>query len=131
MAASTAAASRTGRQTTCRAAAPAQDPPPGDIVVRHRLGFTPTSPHIDAAIRIEPPPSPAWPIAQIPAATAAAEPPDEPPGERAVSHGLWVGPYDAGSVVGWRPSSGVFVRPSTTNPAARNRRVSSVSSDAT
>ena len=39
-------------------------------------------------MRIEPPPSLAWAIGNIPAATADAAPPLEPPGERAGSHGL-------------------------------------------
>jgi hypothetical protein len=43
-------------------------------------------------MRIDPPPSPAWPIGTTPAATAAADPPLEPPGVREVSQGLRVGP---------------------------------------
>src|SRR3954464_14288043 len=55
----------------------------------------PTIPHSDAGWRIEPPVS--VPIAQgaRPAATAAAEPPLEPPGTRSVSHGLPPGPGPA------------------------------------
>ena len=63
----------------------------------------------------------------MPAATAAAEPPLEPPGEREVSQGLRVGPYSRGSVVMLNPSSGVLVRPSDTSPAALKRRIRSVS----
>ena len=70
-------------------------------------------------MRIEPPPSFACPTATIPLATAAAEPPLEPPVVRVVSHGLRVGPYASGSVVGTMPSSGVFVRPMQTKPASR------------
>ena len=49
-------------------------------------------PQSAAGWRIEPPVS--VPIAHgaLPAATAAAEPPDEPPGTRVRSHGLSVGP---------------------------------------
>ena len=52
----------------------------------------PTIPHSAAGWRIEPPVS--VPIAHgaVPAATAAAEPPEEPPGTRARSHGFSVGP---------------------------------------
>ncbi len=75
-------------------------------------------------MRIEPPPSFAWATATMPLATAAAEPPLEPPVVRVVSHGLRVGPYASGSVVGTRPSSGVFVRPTHTKPASRYRRAS-------
>ncbi len=57
----------------------------------------------------------------MPVATATAEPPLEPPGDRDVSHGLSVGPYAAGSVVGTSPNSGVFVRPQQTKPASRKR----------
>ena len=43
-------------------------------------------------MRIDPPPSLAWANGTMPAATAAADPPLEPPGVRDVSHGLRVGP---------------------------------------
>jgi hypothetical protein len=73
-------------------------------------------------MRIEPPPSLPCATGTIPVATATADPPLEPPGERDVSHGLRVAPYATDSVVGTRPSSGVFVRPQQTNPASRKRR---------
>ena len=57
------------------------------------------------------------------AATAAAEPPEEPPGVRSRSHGLRVGPKRRPSVTGRMPHSGSVVVPTTTNPAARSRRV--------
>ncbi len=60
--------------------------------VRPRDGLRPTSPQQLAGIRMEPPPSFACPTATIPLATAAAEPPLEPPVVRLVSHGLRVGP---------------------------------------
>src|SRR2546427_5949608 len=53
-----------------------------------RDGFKPTSPHSLDGMRIEPPPSLACATGTRPAATAAAEPPLEPPGERLVSQGL-------------------------------------------
>ena len=59
---------------------------------------------------------PTWrPMARgsMPAATAAAEPEDEPPGVRLASKGLVVGP-------GWAPpNSAVTVLPTITAPAAR------------
>ena len=55
-----------------------------------------------------------------PALTAAAEPPELPPGERPRSHGLRR-PAATGSVVPMRASSGTFVRPRITRPAARTR----------
>ena len=57
----------------------------------------------------------------MPAAPAAAEPPEGPPVERSVSHGLRVGPWEAGSVVTTRPSSGQLVLPQITRPASMKR----------
>ena len=62
-------------------------------------------------MRIEPPPSLPWASGTMPAATAAAAPPDEPPGVRSVSQGLRVGPKRRGSVTGRIPNSGRFVLP--------------------
>jgi hypothetical protein len=63
----------------------------------------------------------------MPAATAAALPPDEPPADRPVLHGLRVGPKRAFSVTGRSPSSGVFVLPTTIAPASRRRRTCALS----
>ena len=71
-----------------------------------------------AGIRIEPAPSAATAAGTRPAATAAAEPPLEPPGVRSVSHGLRVTPHVIDSVNGHRPSSGIFVLPTTIAPAS-------------
>ncbi|MGC0430192.1 hypothetical protein RKD32_006547 [Streptomyces sp. SAI-195] len=67
-------------------------------------------------------PIPSLPSARgtIPAATAAALPPEEPPAERAGSHGLRAVPSTP-SVVPNTHSSGTFVTPTTTAPAARSR----------
>jgi hypothetical protein len=91
----------------------------GPSDVRPRDGFSPTRPQQLAGMRIEPPPSLACATGTIPLATAAAEPPLEPPVVRVTSQGLRVGPCASGSVVGTRPNSGVFVRPRHTNPASR------------
>ncbi len=69
-------------------------------------------------MRMEPPPSLACATGTMPEATAAADPPDEPPVEWSVFHGLRVAPKRFGSVVGRMPSSGVFVFPQITKPAA-------------
>ena len=69
-----------------------KSPNSGASETRPREGFRPTRPQQDAGILIEPPPSLACAIGTIPAATAAAEPPLEPPVERVVSHGLRAGP---------------------------------------
>ena len=58
----------------------------------------------------------------MPAATAAADPPDEPPGVRSRSQGLRVGPWRRGSVTGITPISGMFAMPTITQPAWRRRR---------
>ena len=85
--------SRTDRDTTSsQVRPPITSPNSGPDDTRARVGFRPTSPHSLAGMRIEPPPSLAWPIGTSPAATAAADPPLEPPVERVVSHGLRVGP---------------------------------------
>ena len=95
--------------------------------MRPRLGFRPTSPQHDAGIRIEPPPSEPCASGTMPAATAAPEPPDEPPGVRSRSHGLRVGPKRRGSVQGTIPNSGLDVLPTITKPALRMRRTTCAS----
>src|SRR4051812_37680112 len=51
----------------------------GPSDVRPLVGFSPTRPQHDAGMRIDPPPSFACATATMPLATAAAEPPLEPP----------------------------------------------------
>ncbi len=62
------------------------------------VGLSPTSPQSDAGIRIEPPPSVAVAIATRPAASAAAEPPLEPPVDSAGFHGFRVTPVSSFAV---------------------------------
>jgi hypothetical protein len=81
--------------------------------------LSPTRPQQDAGTRIEPVPSPPEAAGTMPAATAAADPPEEPPGVMAGDHGLTVGPNSDGSVVQWFPHSGVLVLPNTTRSACR------------
>src|SRR5439155_4050470 len=99
----------------------------GPTVIRPWLGLSPTSPQHDAGIRMLPPPSEAWANGTIPAATAAAAPPLDPPGVRSSDHGLRVAPQASGCVVGRLPISGLFVRPAITRPAALNRATNVVS----
>ena len=73
-------------------------------------------------MRIEPPPSEPCASRIIPDATAAAAPPDEPPGVREWSHGLRQAPFSSDSVTAVTPNSGVFVLPTITKPASRMRR---------
>src|SRR5690554_1125520 len=72
-------------------------------------------------MRMEPPPSLAPAMGTTPAATAAPEPPLEPPGVSSMFHGLRLGPQRADSVTALRPNSGVAVRPINTKPALRAR----------
>ena len=65
---------------------------------------------------MEPPPSPPDAMGTMPDATAAAEPPLDPPLVRSISHGLRVGPYNSGSVIPIKPNSGVLVLPMAINP---------------
>jgi len=72
--------------------------------VRPRLGLKPNTPQAEAGMRIEPPPSLACASATSPAATAAALPPDEPPGDEDKLQGLWVAPSSKVSVLANKPS---------------------------
>src|SRR5579885_2431568 len=61
------------------------------------------------------------------AATAAALPPEEPPGVRAVSHGLRAGPNALFSLDEPIANSSMFVLPTTTASAARRRSTTAAS----
>ena len=77
---------------------------------------------ITMIVGVDPPPSLAPAHGTIPAATAAAAPPEEPPGVWSVSHGLRAGPYSSGSVMmPFAPISGVLVLPKMTSPASSQR----------
>src|SRR5688572_19786695 len=78
-------------------------------------------------MRIEPAPSDPIAAPARPAAIAAPEPPDEPPGVRWRSHGLRVTPKVGDSVHGVIVSSGTWVLPRITAPALRRRRTTSAS----
>ena len=100
------------------------------MVLRLRVVFMPNRPQHDAGMRIEPPPSLAWASGTMRAATAAAEPPLEPPAVRVRSQGFRVGPNSTGSVVALRPNSGVLVRPRIIRPARLCRVTISASAGA-
>ena len=84
-----------------------------------------------AGRRIEPPPSVPSASGPWPLATAAAAPPDEPPGVRARFHGFRVTPNSGLSVKGLWPNSGVVVLPTRMAPASRSRRTGTASSAGT
>ena len=81
-------------------------------------------------MRSEPPPSDPVARGTRPAATAEALPPDEPPGVWSRFQGLRVGPNTALSVSAFQPTSGVFVFPRTTQPAATSRATNGESAGA-
>jgi hypothetical protein len=64
-------------------------------------------------------------------ASAAAEPPLDPPAVRARFHGLRVAPKTAFTVFGPKANSGVLVLPSTMAPAFRSRSTTSASASGT
>src|SRR5882672_7455910 len=84
-------------------------------------GLRPTSPQKPAGVRVEPPPSLAVANGTMPDATAAAEPPLEPPGVRSGFHGLRVTPSAGLAVYANVPNSGAAVLPIGIAPAARTR----------
>ena len=83
------------------------------------MGFTATRPQKLPGWRIEPPVSEPRVTGTKPAATAAAEPPDEPPGTRSTSHGLRVGPKALVSVELPKANSSMFSLPMGKAPARR------------
>src|SRR5256886_10114388 len=78
----------------------------------------PTIPQNDAGWRTEPPVSEPRPAGTAPAATSAAEPPDEPPGTRVLSKGCSARPYAECSVEDPIPNSSQLVFPVISAPAA-------------
>ncbi len=85
-------------------------------------GLKPNRPVMAAGIRIEPPASLAWASGTMPAATAAAEPPEDPPAERPGRHGLCVAPRSADSVLPSRPNSELVVEHTIRRPEPSRRR---------
>ena len=85
--------------------------------------MTPTVPVTAAGCRMEPPVSVPMASGASYAASAAAEPPPDPPGIRSVSHGLWVGPKAEFSVEEPIANSSMLVLPRMTMSAARSRSV--------
>src|SRR3954468_15832723 len=119
VASTSAAVSRTLRVRKPSMAIPAQPSPAfGPSGSRARVALSPNKPQDEAGMRTDPPPSLPWAMGTIPAATAAADPDDEPPATWPRFHGLRVGrPYTLASPVGPMPNSGLVVRPNVTSPA--------------
>ncbi len=85
------------------------------------MGFNPTTPQNDAGWRIDPPVSEPSVAIAISAATAAADPPDDPPGTRLLSRGLCTGRYAEFSVDDPMANSSQLSLPRTTAPAVSRR----------
>ena len=81
----------------------------------------PTIPHRAAGWRMEPPVSVPSDPAQRDAATAAADPPDEPPGTWSSDQGLRTGPRELFSLDEPIANSSMFSLPSMMAPAAASR----------
>src|SRR3954470_24034150 len=86
------------------------------------VGLTPTVPVTAPGWRIEPPVSVPRASGASKAATAAAEPPPEPPGIRSRSQGMCVAPYAECSVEEPLANASMFVLPRIGRPASRSRR---------
>ena len=84
------------------------------------VGFSPTRPHSAAGPRADPPASDAVAMGTMPAASATADPPDEPPGDQAVFHGFRVRPKSRFSATPSNANSDVFALPTGIAPAARS-----------
>src|SRR5688572_22717174 len=78
----------------------------------------PTTPQKDAGCRTDPPVSEPSAAGTAPAQTSAAEPPDEPPGTRALSSGCTTRPYAECSVEEPIANSSQLVLPAISAPAA-------------
>jgi hypothetical protein len=72
---------------------PAQSSPPSSAGTTPVPGLMPNSPQLAAGMRMDPAPSFPCATGTMPEATAAADPPEEPPAVRARFQGLRVTPY--------------------------------------
>ena len=88
------------------------------VEVRPTVGRRPTMPHRPAGTRTDPPPSMPRAKAASPAATAAADPDDDPPAKRPVSCGFTGVPQIGFKPVMPTPASWQLALPSRTAPAA-------------
>src|SRR5688500_13136049 len=96
--------------------------------MRPYVGFKPTTPQNAAGCRTDPPVSDPSATGTSRAATAAADPPEEPPGTRDVSHGLSAGPNAECSFDAPIANSSMLVLPTRAAPFAR-RRATAVASN--
>ncbi len=99
------------------------------VEISPSVGFNPTMPHAAAGMRTEPPVSVPTDPKHMPFASAAAEPPLEPPADLAASFGCRTGPNAVSSLVVPNANSCRLVLPMTMAPASRRRRTTSASLD--
>src|SRR5438132_1259534 len=85
------------------------------------VGLSPTTPQSEAGCRTDPPVSVPNAHTTSPAATAAADPPDDPPGTRSSPQGFRTGPNAEFSLEEPIANSSQFVLPTSTEPAAWRR----------
>src|SRR3954462_2561490 len=88
---------------------------------RPYVGVTPTTPQNDAGYRTEPPVSDPSDTTAVPCATAAADPPLDPPGTRSGATGLRTGPKAEFSFDDPIANSSQLVFPMITAPASSSR----------
>ena len=93
-------------------------------------GRKPTTPQNAAGLRSEPPVSEPVQTGSMSVASAAAEPPDEPPGLSMGLNGLPVAPHTGLRLFEPAPNSGTLVLPTTTAPASRTRATMTLSRSA-
>src|SRR5947199_8344618 len=91
-------------------------------LTRPYVGLTPTTPQNAAGCRTEPPVSEPSAMSTIPAATAAADPPLDPPGTRVGSIGFRAGPNALFSLDEPIANSSMLDLAMITAPASRNLR---------
>src|SRR5215831_15724988 len=107
------ASRKRARSSTVRAIGPFADRvrsilATGLWATRPMLGRMPTMPQKLAGLRNDPPRSVPCASQAMPVASAAAAPPDDPPAERALFHGLCVDPNTSLKVLAPAPNSGVL-----------------------
>ena len=131
MAASIGHRSATHPATTPGVSSEGASATPPARLIRPNVGLIPATPQKVAGMRTDPPVSLATAAGTMPEATAAADPPLEPPGTRPVFHGLrGLGRVACCEVIP-QPNSWERVTPTITAPAARSRRTSSASTSDT
>src|SRR5439155_7348275 len=91
------------------------------LEMRPYVGLSPTMPQREAGWRTDPPVSVPSAHTASPAATAAADPPEDPPGTRPRSHGFRTGPKAEFSFEDPMANSSQLVLPIRTAPASWSR----------